>query len=78
MSTETGPEVLAQDVTPVTPVITHEPVPVGADAPVGPEAVAVKVMVDPRAAVVAFAATKTVGTALLTWVVVPEVAGAER
>ena len=51
---------------PVTPVITQEPEPVGAPAPEGPEAVAVKVMVDPRAAVVALAITATVGTALFT------------
>ena len=65
----------AQVVTPVTPVINHEPAPIGAPAPLGPDAVAVKVIVEPRVAVVELATTETVGTALLTCVVVPEVAG---
>ena len=75
---ETGPVVEAQLVTPVTPVINQVPAPVGAPAPEGPDAVAVKVIVEPRAAVVVFATTETVGTALFTWVVVPDVAGVGR
>ena len=63
---ETGPVVDAHDVTPVTPVISQLPAPVGAPAPLGPDAVAVKVIVEPRVAVVELATTETVGTALLT------------
>jgi len=78
LRSEVGPEVDAQEDTPVTPVINHDPLPVGAPAPDGPEAVAVNVMVDPNVAVVAFATAETVGTTLLTEVVVPEVAGVAK
>ena len=64
-----GPEVVEQEVTPVTPVMLHTPVPSGALAPLGPEKVAVNVRVVPRVAVGAFAVTETVGTVLFTVVV---------
>jgi hypothetical protein len=78
LRSDVGPVVVAHDDTPVTPVINQVPEPVGAAAPEGPEAVAVKVIVDPSVAVVALATTETVGTALLTEVVVPEVAGVAK
>ena len=70
--------VVAHEVTPVTPVTNQVPEPVGAVAPDGPVAVAVNVMVEPRAAVVELATTATVGTTLLTEVVVPDVAGVAK
>ena len=54
-------------------MINQDPTPVGAAAPVGPETVAVNEIVEPSDAVVALATTATVGTELLTVVVVPEV-----
>jgi hypothetical protein len=68
-----GPLVVAQAVTPVTPVIDHVGLPVGAETPEGPVTVAVKVMVEPRFAFVAFAITETVGTVVVTEVVDPDV-----
>jgi hypothetical protein len=68
-----GPIVVAQLVTPVTPVITHVPTAVGAFAPAGPVTVAVNVTVEPRAAVGALAFTATVGVDLPTVVVPPDV-----
>jgi len=59
--------------TPETPVTAQEPMAVGADAPLGPLTVAVKVTVDPNDAVVTFAVTATAGVDLLTVVVPPEV-----
>lgn len=61
--------VVVQVLTPMTPVIAHEPTPVGAAAPVGPVTVAVKVTLAPRAAVEELARTETVGVTLLTNVV---------
>jgi hypothetical protein len=55
-----GPVVLKQ-LTPVTPVITQDPEPVGSTAPVGGETVAVKVKVVPRFAVDALGTTVIVG-----------------
>jgi len=46
---------------------------IGPDAPVGPETVAVKVMVDPSKADVEFATTPIVGVVAVTEVVFPEV-----
>ena len=68
-----GPDMLEQVVTPVTPVIVHEPTPVGAAAPEGPVTVAVKVIDVPKAAVEELATTETEGVTLLTNVVYPEV-----
>jgi hypothetical protein len=63
-----------QLVTPLgTEVINQLPVAVGAVAPVGPVTVAVKETVDPSDAVGASAETATVGVALFTEVVLPEV-----
>jgi hypothetical protein len=64
-----GPVVLAQVVTPDTPVIVQRPEAVGAIALAGPVTVAVKVMVEPKVAVEAPAATATVGVAFETVVV---------
>ena len=61
--------VLVQALTPVTPVIAQEPIPVGAAAPEGPVTVAVKVTLAPRAAVEELARTETEGVTLLTNVV---------
>ena len=47
----TGPVVAAQLVVPDTPVIVQVPSPVGAFAALGPDAVAVNVIVEPSAAV---------------------------
>ena len=58
--------------TPVTPVIFQTPPVVGAVAPVGPVAVAVKTIVEPRDAVVEFALTATTGAVFVTVVVEPE------
>lgn len=68
-----GPVVVVQLVSPVTPVIAQMPVALGATALTGPVTVAVKVMVEPRDADAAPAATLTVGVALATVVVYPEV-----
>jgi hypothetical protein len=70
---EFGPVVAAQFVIPVTPVIVQLPNPVGATAADGPVTVAVNVTVPPSAAVEAFAETATVGVAVVTVVVSPEV-----
>ena len=69
-----GPLTLVQVVTPVTPVIAHVPTPVGAMALVGPDTVAVKLIVSPRFAVApVLSVTRTVGFAFATVVVYPEV-----
>jgi len=68
-----GPVVDAHAVIPDTPVIIHVPVAVGAVAPLGPVTVAVKVMVDPSAAVLALADTATAGVDFPTVVVPPDV-----
>ena len=60
-------------VTPATPTIAHTPLAVGATAPLGPVTVAVKVIVVPNAAEMAFAVTVTAGLAFATEVVEPEV-----
>ena len=65
----TGPVVVVQLVTPLTPVILQLPSAVGAMALAGPVTVAVKVMVEPRPALAAAATTPTVGVALATVVV---------
>ena len=59
----TGPVLLAQ-VIPLTPTTDQVPVPVGAAPPVVPATVAVKVKVEPRAAVAAEVVTVTAG---VTW-----------
>ena len=64
-----GPVVEVQLVSPGTPVIAQIPVAVGATALAGPVTVAVKVIVAPSAALLAPAATVTVGVALATVVV---------
>jgi len=69
----TGPVVVVQLVRPATPVIAQIPVALGATALAGPVTVAVKVMVAPRAALAELATTPTVGVALATVVVYPEV-----
>ena len=69
---EDGPDVSEQLVTPLTPVIVHIPVPVGATALEGPVTVAVNVIVDPNVAVDAPATTETVGVAAVTVVVDPD------
>jgi len=68
-----GPVVLVQLVSPVTPVIAQIPLALGATALAGPVTVAVKEIVEPRDADAAPAATVTVGVALATVVVYPEV-----
>ena len=68
-----GPVVVVQLVIPVTPVMAHVPIPLGAIAPVGPVTVAVKLIVDPSAALVALATTATTGDDLPTVVVAPDV-----
>ena len=73
MRVEVGPDVVAHAVTPETPVTAHDPIADGDEAPLGPLTVAVNVTVAPSAAVVALAATATVGVDLLTVVVPPEV-----
>ena len=50
-------------------MIDQTPAAVGATAPVGPATVAVNVIVEPRAAELAFAEALTVGVALATVVV---------
>lgn len=67
-----GPLVVVQLVTPVTPVILQTPPVVGAVAPIGPVAVAVKTIVDPRVADVEFALTATAGAVFVTLVVEPD------
>ena len=69
----TGPVVAAQLETPATPVIDHIPNPVGAVAALGPETVAVNVIVAPSAALSALALTDTTGVTVVTVVVSPEV-----
>ena len=69
MEAGTGPVVVEQLVTPDTPMIDQTPAAVGATAPVGPATVAVNVIVEPRAAELAFAEALTVGVALATVVV---------
>ena len=73
MLAATGPVVVVQLVRPLTPVIAQIPVALGATALTGPVTVAVKVIVEPKDALVAPAATVTVGVALATVVVYPEV-----
>ena len=68
-----GPEVVVQLVSPGTPVIAQIPLAVGATALLGPVTVAVKVIVAPSAALAELATTPTVGVALATVVVYPEV-----
>ena len=68
-----GPVVVAQVVTPDTPVIAHVPRPLGAIAPLGPVTVAVNVIVVPRTALPDPAVTFTVGVDLPTVVVAPDV-----
>ena len=58
---------------PLTPIMAHNPVDVGATAPVGPVTVAVKVTVVPSAAEVVAAVTATLGVVALTEVEKPEV-----
>jgi hypothetical protein len=53
-----------KQLTPVTPVIDHEPVPVGVTPVVGPETVAVKVKVEPTVVVAALVTTATSGVNL--------------
>lgn len=67
-----GPLVVVQLVTPVTPVILQTPPVVGAVAPLGPVAVAVKTIVEPREATLEFAETETAGAVFVTLVVEPE------
>ena len=74
----TGPVDVAQLVTPLTPVILQVPRAVGAVAETGPVTVAVKVMLEPSEALVVPATTPTVGVALLTVVVLPEVGAVAR
>ena len=64
-----GPAVVEHEVTPVTPVTLHTPVPRGALALTGPETVAVNVRVAPRVALTALATTESVGKVLFTVVV---------
>ena len=68
-----GPLVVVQAVIPVMPAIDQVAGPVGADTPIGPETVAVNVIVAPRVAVVALAITATVGEEVVTEVVDPDV-----
>ena len=72
-ATGTGPVVVVQFVTPVTPVIAQVPTPAGAIAPVGPATVAVKEIVPPRDPEIASEETATVGVDLATDVVDPDV-----
>ena len=67
-----GPLVVVQLVIPVTPIMFQVPPVVGAVAPVGPVAVAVKTIVEPRDAVVEFALTAITGAVSVTVVVEPE------
>ena len=67
-----------QLVTAPTPVTAHDPAEDGALAPVGPVTVAVKIIVEPSAAVAELADTETVGVAALTVVDAPDVVGADR
>ena len=57
-----------QPVIPVTPEIVQVPTPLGVIAPSGPVTVAVKMMVEPRAAVLKALVTLMVGLAALTFV----------
>ena len=74
---ETGPVVDVQVVIPTTPVIPQTPVPVGATALVAPVTIVVKTIVEPRMPVPAFADVATVGVALATVVVSPDVGAVE-
>ena len=69
----TGPVEVAQLVTPLTPVILQVPRAVGALADTGPVTVAVKIMLEPSEELEVPATTLTVGVALATEVVYPEV-----
>ena len=62
-----------QFVTPVTPIIDHDPMAVGATAAAGPATVAVKVIVPPSDPEIALAETVTDGTDFATEVVEPDV-----
>ena len=62
-----GPAVVVQ-VTPVTPVIVHEPVPVGTAPPVGPVTVAVNVKVSPSETLAFDVVTRPVGVALAIFI----------
>ena len=64
-----GPVVVVQLVAPATPVIVHEPLAVGAVAPIGPVRVAVKCSPWPRAGLAVSALTLKVGVTLATEVV---------
>jgi hypothetical protein len=70
---EAGPVVRSQLVTPVTPVMLHMPVPVGARAVAGPVTVALKEIVEPSRPVEASAVTETLGVTAVTVVVLPDV-----
>jgi len=73
-----GPVVEEQAVIPLTPVMAHVPIPLGAIAPVGPVTVAVNVIVEPRAALEDPATTPTVGVDRPTVVVAPDVGAVAR
>ena len=64
-----GPFVVVQE-TPFTPATLHVPVPAGEGPVDGPETVAVKVNVDPRATVLELVVTITVGMSLVRVTVV--------
>ena len=57
----TGPVTLLPQLTPVTPAMDHDPVPVGTAPPAGPVTTAVKVMASPKLAVDELAVTAIVG-----------------
>ena len=78
MADPTGPVVAGQLVELAPSVTVHVPRPVGRLAVNGPVAVAVKVIVEPRAAVDALAATAMVGETVVTVVVSPEVGGVAK
>ena len=58
-----GPAVFEQ-LTPVTPEMVHDPVPVGVSPVVGPDTVAVKVKVEPTVAVGVLVVMVTLGASL--------------
>ena len=68
-----GPVVAEQLVTPVTPVMAHDPRADGETAPIGPVTVAVKTSVDPNDDDEELAVTATNGVAGDTTVCAPEV-----